>query len=113
MNDTTDYSGYKECGHPEYGNTSDGPQPNNCDCAEGSDLAEAERQQQNAAAIWQMAEDRRQDARQAMRDAEDAYEAACTSCTAATRALDDANGALRQARRDAGVTLTADGNVTR
>lgn len=36
----TDYSGYKECGHPEYRKTSDGPQPNDCGCV-GDNYAEA------------------------------------------------------------------------
>jgi hypothetical protein len=27
-----DYSGYKDCGHPEYRNTGDGPQLNDCGC---------------------------------------------------------------------------------
>ncbi len=33
---TTDieYTGYKECGHPEYRNTAAGPQPSHCACAE-------------------------------------------------------------------------------
>lgn len=36
----TDYSGYKECGHPEYRKTADGPQPNDCGCV-GDNYAEA------------------------------------------------------------------------
>jgi hypothetical protein len=30
--DSQDYSGYKECGHPEYRSTADGPQANDCGC---------------------------------------------------------------------------------
>jgi hypothetical protein len=45
MSAETDYSGYKECGHPEYRNTDAGPQLNDdCGCEPAStamDIAEA------------------------------------------------------------------------
>jgi len=35
--DREDFSGYKECGHPEYRNTGDGPQPNDCGCTDSDE----------------------------------------------------------------------------